>query len=352
MTNQAAWMHGGVSGGPQVVLLHSPQVRPEDVASLRDRLADDGYAVASGVGAAAEGWDQVLAGAARPFAVVALGNTLGDAQVLAFQPACAGLVLFEPPQAADALALAEAVRVRVCLHVAGTQTLGVGSEQLRIYSYPPNREGFILPSSHVSEAFAGRIAYSRTLAFLKWVIGPRPDLAALFREHLRLEFEARDPDGTMDTMVDEPYVNHIPTMSGGTGHEELKRFYKYHFIPSTPLNRRTIILNEIVGADAVVLEAINCFTHDQPYDHFLPGLPPTGKQIEIPFVAIAKFKGTKLYFEHIYWDQASVLVQLGLLDPSGLPVSGKQQADKAMYPDRFPSNELMTNWMASQGQPL
>lgn len=353
MTNETCWVHAGVSDGPLVVLLHSPQVRAEDVASLRDRLADDGYAVVSGEGASAQGWDQVASKPGRRFAVVALGNTLGDVQSLAFRPACAGLVMFEPPQVQDALALAEAVGVPVCLHAAGTQTLAPsGADQLRVYSYPPNREGFMLPSSHVSEEFAGRIAYSRTLAFLKWVIGPRPDLAALFREHLRLEFEARDADGTMDTMVDEPYVNHIPTMSGGTGHQELKRFYKYHFIPSTPRNRRTIILNEIVGADAVVLEAINCFTHDQPYDHFLPGLPPTGRKVEIPFVAIAKFKGTKLYFEHIYWDQASVLVQLGLLDPAGLPVCGKQQADKAMHPDRFPSNELMVNWRESVGQPL
>jgi carboxymethylenebutenolidase len=46
--------------------------------------------------------------------------------------------------------------------------------------------------------------------------------------HCRSKFDTRDGDATMATMVTTPYVNHIPTMTGGVGHNELKRFYKYH----------------------------------------------------------------------------------------------------------------------------
>jgi len=78
----------------------------------------------------------------------------------------------------------------------------------------------------------------------------------------------------------------------------------------------------------------------------LPGLAPTGKYVEIPLVAIVRFRGDKLYNEHIYWDQASVLVQIGVLDPTGLPVAGKETADK-LVDETLPSNTLMTRWAES-----
>ena len=56
---------------------------------------------------------------------------------------------------------------------------------------------------------------------------PGHDLVALWETHTRTEFETRDVDRTMATMVEQPYVNHIPTMTGGVGHDQLKRFYKY-----------------------------------------------------------------------------------------------------------------------------
>jgi len=75
----------------------------------------------------------------------------------------------------------------------------------------------------------------------------------------------------------------------------------------------------------------------------LPGVAPTGKRVEIPLVAIVKFRGDKLYHEHIYWDQASVLVQIGLLDAAGLPVAGVETARK-LLDETVPSNELMRRW--------
>jgi carboxymethylenebutenolidase len=82
------------------------------------------------------------------------------------------------------------------------------------------------------------------------------------------------------------------------------------------------------------------FTHTIPMDWILPGIPPTGKRVEVPLVAIIRFRDRKLAHEHIYWDQASVLVQIGLLDPAKLPVVGVESAKKVLDPS-LPANELM-----------
>ena len=177
---------------------------------------------------------------------------------------------------------------------------------------------------------------------------PAPDLSALWDEHYRHEFETRDVDATMATMVDEPYVNHIPTMTGGVGHDHLKRFYTHHFINSNPEDTSLIPISRTVGTDRVVDELLFCFTHTREIDWMLPGIPPTGKYVEIPLIAIVSFRGDKLYNEHIYWDQASVLVQIGKLDPTGLPVAGIETAHK-LVDKTLPSNTLMPAWAKSEG---
>lgn len=177
------------------------------------------------------------------------------------------------------------------------------------------------------------------------------DLVALWEEHCRDEFEKRDVNATMATMVSQPYVNHIPTMTGGVGYENLKRFYAYHFIPVNPPDFRLRLISRTVGKDTLVDEFIVKFTHTTEIDWMLPGIPPTGRAVEVPTVAIVKFEGDKLVHEHIYWDQATVLVQIGLLDPRGLPVAGVETARK-VEDKSLPSNELMKRWMESEGRPL
>ena len=177
------------------------------------------------------------------------------------------------------------------------------------------------------------------------------DLAALWEQHCRYEFETRDVDATMATMVAEPYVNHVPTMTGGVGHDQLKRFYKYHFIGANPEDTELIPVSRTVGTDSLVDEMLFRFTHTSEIDWMLPGIPPTGRRVEIPLVAIVRFQGGKLVHEHIYWDQASVLVQIGRLDPAGLPVAGAQTARK-MMDKALPSNSLMCNWASSQNKPI
>ena len=153
-------------------------------------------------------------------------------------------------------------------------------------------------------------------------------LEALWVEHLRHEFETKRTDATLDTMVDHAYVNHIPTLTGGVGREALEVFYANHFIPKMPPDTEIEPISRTIGEDTIVDEFVFRFTHTIEMDWMLPGVAPTGRSVAVPFVAIVHFEGDKLAHEHIYWDQASVLVQVGLLDPSNLPVAGPESADK------------------------
>lgn len=181
---------------------------------------------------------------------------------------------------------------------------------------------------------------------------PGHDLEALWEAHCRCEFETRDVDATMATMVAEPYVNHIPTMTGGVGHDELKRFYKYHFIGANPLDFRLTPISRTVAGDRLVDEFIVHFTHTTEIDWMLPGIAPTGREVSVPTVAIVQFRDGKLIHEHIYWDQASVLVQIGKLEPRDLPVVGADTARK-VKDKTLPSNTLMKDiWSRSAGKPI
>jgi carboxymethylenebutenolidase len=166
------------------------------------------------------------------------------------------------------------------------------------------------------------------------------DLAALWDAHCGYEFDTRDVDATMATMVAEPYVNHIPTMTGGVGFDKLRDFYANHFIPVIPSDMELVPVSRTVGESSVVDEFILRFTHTTHIHWMLPGIEPTGRSVEIPAVAIVQFDGDKLVHEHIYWDQASVLVQIGLLDSKGLPIAGVETARKVLDPS-LPSNTLM-----------
>ena len=140
-------------------------------------------------------------------------------------------------------------------------------------------------------------------------------------------------------------------MTGGVGHEALKRFYKYHFIGVNPPDFRLTPVSRTVGASTLVDEFIVSFTHTTEIDWLLPGVKPTGRRVEIPMIAMITFEGDKLASERIYWDQASVLVQTGLLDPTGLPVAGAETARKVLD-TALPSNTLMARWKESAGKAL
>jgi carboxymethylenebutenolidase len=257
----------------------------------------------------------------------------------------------------DALELADTITCPLVLHFGETDPMNppAAVEQIKAaLEHKPNVKLYVYPEA--GHAFnrsgptfvktAAMPAHTRSLAVLRRVMGPDYDLGAIADHHFYLEFGARDPDTTMTTMVPEPYVNHVPTMTGGTGHAELKRFYTNHFIFSNPDDMKMVPISRVVGVDRMVDEFIMCFTHDKEVDWLLPGVAPTGRYVEIPMLVVVAFRGDKLYNEHIYWDQASVLVQIGLLDPTGLPVAGIEQPRK-LLDETLPSNTLMTRWKTS-----
>jgi len=157
---------------------------------------------------------------------------------------------------------------------------------------------------------------------------------------VRHEFTTRHTEDTLATMVEDAYVNHIPVLTGGVGKEQLREFYSKHFIPQMPPDTEMVPLSRTIGDDQLVDEMIFKFTHTIKMDWMLPGIAPTGRRVEIPLVAIVRFRDGKLAHEHIYWDQGSVLVQLGLLDPRTLPVVGVESAKKAVD-KQLPSNALI-----------
>jgi carboxymethylenebutenolidase len=152
------------------------------------------------------------------------------------------------------------------------------------------------------------------------------DLGAVFDRHVRLEFEDKDVEATMTTMAAEPYVWNVPTAMGGDGREGVRRFYAEKFVGRMPADTKVAPISRTVGADQVVDELILAFTHDSPVEFMLPGVAPTGRRVELPHVVVMGFEGGKVAHEHIYWDQASLLVQVGLLDPAKVPAIGVEAA--------------------------
>ena len=165
-------------------------------------------------------------------------------------------------------------------------------------------------------------------------------LRQLWEEHMRYEFTTHNTEDTLATMVEDAYVNHIPVLTGGVGRDELREFYSKRFIPQMPPDTEITPISRTIGDDQLVDEMVFTFTHTISMDWMLPGIAPTGKRVEVPLVAIVRFRDGKLAHEHIYWDQASVLVQLGLLDANTLPVAGVESAHKALDPS-LPSNALI-----------
>lgn len=162
------------------------------------------------------------------------------------------------------------------------------------------------------------------------------DLSAIFDEHVANEFVAKDVAATMATMTTDACVNHVPTMMGGVGADALADFYGTCFVGHWPEDTKIIPVCRTVGTDRVVDEMIMSFTHDISMPTFLPGVAPSGRPVLLPVVVVMGFeKDTdaqkpKVAYERIYWDQASLLAQVGLLDETRLPLTGVAQAHKLL----------------------
>ncbi len=160
----------------------------------------------------------------------------------------------------------------------------------------------------------------------------------VFAKHVAAEVEG-DLDTTLATMTDKPHIHNVPNMMGGYGKDGVHAFYRDHLIgqffpPDLNMERVSIT----VGEEQLVEELVISFTHTQKMDHMLPGIAPTGKKVEMAIVVIVGIVDGKISHEHIYWDQASVLFQLGLLDPINLPVVGSESARRVLNPSLPPRN--------------
>lgn len=166
-------------------------------------------------------------------------------------------------------------------------------------------------------------------------------MVEMWDRHTASEFESRDLAATMATMTSEPFVNHVPVMTGGVGRDGVRRFYGTHFIPGQPPDSEVDLVFRTVGESRVVDELVHRFTHTVDMPWILPGIAPTGRHVEIAVIVVVTFEDGKIAGERIYWDQASVLVQVGLLDPAKLPVVGIESTRKVADPASVPSNHLI-----------
>jgi len=154
----------------------------------------------------------------------------------------------------------------------------------------------------------------------------------IFGEHMNAEL-AGDLDKTMATMSANPHIVNVPTMIGGQGQEGVRRFYANRLIGQFfPPDVKFETISRTYSPQRLIDELIISFTHTIQMDHILPGVKPTGKFVEAAFVVIVGIEDGKVTYEHIHWDQANVLVQLGLIDPTGLPVTGAGAAAKLRNP--------------------
>jgi carboxymethylenebutenolidase len=163
-------------------------------------------------------------------------------------------------------------------------------------------------------------------------------LVATWEAHTGAEFELKDADAAIATMTDHPVLVHVPAGTGATGREPLRKFYAELFIPQTPPDASLTLLTRTVADERLVDEFIFEFTHTGQVDWLVPGIPATGRKVAVPHVAVITFEGDKIASEHIYWDQASMLRQLGVLD-GDLPVLGADEGARLLDADA-PVNEL------------
>jgi carboxymethylenebutenolidase len=285
-----------------------------------------------------------------------LGGNLAWLLAIMFEPDCA--VGYYGVGIEKTLNKASGVSSPLMLHIAGKdqycppeaqrqihETLDSNS-LVTIHDYPGQDHAFGRPGGAHFDPGAAELANLRTLEFFvrhlagEGFANARKLLSDKWDEHVKYEFATRDTEDTLKTMVPDAYVNHVPVMTGGVGHDELRDFYSKRFIPQMPADTSMTPVSRTIGVDRVVDEMVFEFTHTIKMDWMVPGIAPTNKRVKVPLIVVVHFRDGKLAHEHIYWDQASVLVQLGLIDAKTLPVAGVETAEKVLNP-KLPANELM-----------
>lgn len=186
----------------------------------------------------------------------------------------------------------------------------------------------------LATAIAGSVIPNISVAGAQTMTDPNlvKALETVFNAHMDAEL-AGDLDKTLATMSPNPHLVTIPTMLGGQGPDAVRTFYAKRLIGQFfPPDVTFETISRTYSPERLIDELIISFTHTTKMDWMLPGVEPTGKRVEVVFVVIVGIEGDKVSYEHILWDQANVLVQIGLLDPTGLPVTGAGAAAKLRNP--------------------
>ena len=161
-------------------------------------------------------------------------------------------------------------------------------------------------------------------------------MAAAFDRHVAAEM-AGDLETTLSTMSKSPHIIHVPTLKGGVGVAGVREFYansmtgKSFFPPDVSITT----LSRTIGQSQLVDELSISFVHTEEIEWLAPGVAPTGRPIELVVVVIVGFDAEQsITHEHIYWDQAGVLIQMGMLQPGpGFPVTcGSKSSRRVRQP--------------------
>jgi carboxymethylenebutenolidase len=277
-----------------------------------------------------------------------MGGNLAYLLSVRFKPDCA--VGYYGVSIEKSLDEATGLGQPLMLHIAGQDKFCPPEAQAQIHAaldanplvtlhdYPAMDHAFARTGGDHYDAAAAEIANLRTLEFFvshlagAGCASAQQTLSQRWDDHVKYEFATRNTDHTIETMVVDAYVNHVPVMTGGVGHDELREFYSQRFIPQMPPDTAMTPVSRTIGVDRVVDEMVFEFTHTIKMDWMLPGVEPTGRHVKVALVVIVHFRDGKLAHEHIYWDQATVLAQLGLIDATKLPVTGVESAEKVLNP--------------------
>jgi carboxymethylenebutenolidase len=223
------------------------------------------------------------------------------------------------------------------LHVGGLSQTSPRPEmcEWKLYRYEKCATGFADPSSKTYSKVEANLSWTRALACIRKGFGKNVDLEPIAQAHWNAKFEDDDPDRASMSVVknmtqNSPHLTILPTLEGGIGRKKLAEFYGEFFVPSLVEDFTIRLVSRTLGVNRIVDEMVVSFTHSDEVDWILPGVPPTDKRVEIPMVSIVAVRGDKLVSEHMYWDQASVLVQVGLLDPKMVPKKLKNNGLKTL----------------------
>jgi len=272
------------------------------------------------------------------YAIIAYGDAASVVLKTAMKPLakCSAIIAFYPPLLPGAKTMYPSSHT-LHVHVAGLSSSSPRPEmcEWKLYRYENCATGFADPSSESYAEVEANLSWSRALACVRKGFNRNVDLEPIVQNAWNAKYQDEVPERASMSIVtnmtqNSPHVTILPTLEGGVGRKKLEEFYREFFVPSLVEDFQIRLVSRTMGVDRVVDEMVVSFTHSDEIDWILPGVQPTDKFVEIAMVSIVAVRGGKLVSEHMYWDQASVLAQVGLLDPRMVPKSFKNTGLKRL----------------------